>query len=686
VIELRRRRSSGRRLTVPGLLLAITALAAGGCGRLSAVDGGSHDNATAAAGGFVVWESNRSGRFRIWIRPLAGGEARRLSPDEPQRDHCCARISPDGARVAYLSVPIERRKYDPPTVPGVVHLVRLDDGVDRVVIERVRRQGGHRAIVWWSSSQLAYLDADGSTRLLDLALGSSSEVAAADGEESGWLVAPGGRWATRGEPSFSPRDPVSGRIRQATPLGGCEPTFSADGRIGLWVAGAGGPIDAIDTATRTVRPLLRKNDPRLPAGRRYLYFPALSADRTLLAWGASNGEHDHFRADYDIFVAEVDPRTIELTGRPDAVAPHPAVDRYPDVWRSPPTGELAGLPVVSDQGSAPASPLAGVPVWLWDSSTAANQRTPDSASEILNLHGEAWYDRRGRLALGGGWAAAREESAQRVAAALKRTNEVSLAILVEPASVEGAADGPLLALSRGVGDRGVVVWQRGANLELILRRGKPGAGGPAIRLATIGDAEPRYVGLTFSPGELTIYVDGERVRSEVVPGDFFFWRGFELTLGAESGSAARFRGWLSRLRVWDRAVTAGEMRRSAAEAREASRTRLQIPVRRVEARLLARSRLPTLDEISPYTQAMVVEEWELVTTLAGEPPPARFRVARWALLDSRPAVVAVTPLQSVARLRLEPFRDQPQLESVVVSDTLDRPALPLFCDVGTAGR
>ena len=119
-------------------------------------------------------------------------------------------------------------------------------------------------------------------------------------------------------------------------LGGCEPYFSHDGRWGYWMPGAGGPIDRIDLATGEVSTLVHKNDPRL-GERGYLYFPMVSRDGRLLAFGASAGEHDHFRSDYDIFVFPTDPETLEIVGPPIRLTDDPATDRYPDVFLDRPS-------------------------------------------------------------------------------------------------------------------------------------------------------------------------------------------------------------------------------------------------------------------------------------------------------------------------------------------------------------
>jgi hypothetical protein len=632
-------------------------------------------SAAAAERGLVVWESNRGGAYRIWASDLDGSGLRQLTPDEPGRDHCCARISPDGERFVYLSMPAESRRYLPPTATGELRLRRIDAaGRGRVLSPTARHLGSHRAAVWWSETALAYLEKDGTSRLIDLALGSSEVLVRSAPGEPGWLVAPGGLHATTDEVTFAERDATTGRVRLTTPLGGCEPAFSADGELGLWVAGAGGPIDVIDLATRASRTVVRKGDPRLPEGWRYLYFPALSPDRTRLAWAASNGDHDHFRADYDVFVAAVDPETLELAGAPRHLAPHPAVDRFPDVWR------LAAPRVPRERRAAmaepPAAPAQPPPVLLWDNAIAANRRAPDADSELLAPRGTVWTDRAGRYALAGGFVEAPAASVERVTAALAATNSFSLALLVEPASLDEATSGPLVALTRSPAQRGFVLRQRGDRLELALRTGRSGGGEPAQPLVGLAARDAVHLTVSYSPGRLALYRDGELVERRVVGGDFFHWRIGALQLGAEAGGGERFRGYLSHLRIWDREIGADESRAAAAEARAALPGPAAVAVR---ARLAARSRPPTLDEISPYRQALLVEEYEL---LRGEGVPPRFRVARWALLDGRPTAPLTTAVGATVDLRLEPFAEQPQLEGVVLADTLPPADLPLYFSAG----
>ncbi len=202
------------------------------------------------------------------------------------------------------------------------------------------------------------------------------------------------------------------------------------------------------------------------------------------------------------------------------------------------------------------------------------------------------------------------------------------------------------------------------------------------------DGAAHHVAFSFSPGRLAAYLDGRRVGSAVVPGDFFHWRSGRLELGSEPGSDARFRGALSHLALHARELAADEVAADARQVLAAAAAAPAVPFAEVEARLLARSRPPTLEEISPYRQALVVEEWEVVRALAGVPVAGRIRVARWSLLDGAPTREVAEAPGTLRRLRLEPHSAQRQLESVVLSDTLPaRPpgGPPLGFDVGWSG-
>ena len=287
---------------------------------------------TPAARGVLVWESNRGGNWRIWTRRLESPAARMLSPQEDDRQHCCAHLSPDGSRLVYLSRAVPNDQYPELEVAGELRLVNLKTGKTRTLVNDARPYGwGNRAAVWRSGSEVIYIDGKGRTQILDV---DSSSTSTLSGEPQGtlaWLFDATLRSAVRGSPGFSPYDAASGRIDERPKLRGCEPYFSHDGRFGFWVEGAGGPIRSIDLSSGALSTVLEHKDPRIPGSQRYAYFPMVSRDGRMFAFGASNGDHDHFKSNYDIFVAPIDPRSLHLIGGPMRMTSHPASDRYPDV-------------------------------------------------------------------------------------------------------------------------------------------------------------------------------------------------------------------------------------------------------------------------------------------------------------------------------------------------------------------
>jgi len=681
-----------------GLYLLGAVAACGGSPDAARPGAATTPGAPASAGSLgnavVVWESNAAGGagrpFRIYrttvaAQPERNGRPVQLSAEEPGRDHCCSAISPAGRWVVYLSLPAGRDRYSRDV--GALHLVGIDGTGDRVIAERARHYGEHRAATFWDDDRLVYLDGDNRTRLLTLSTGRSTPLTEAPGDAEGWLIAPGGRVATGNTPTFSDLR-ADGSVAARPSLGGCQPFFSVDGRFAVWSAGAGGPIDAIDLASRRSWTILDKNDARLPPDRGYSYFPALAPDNSLLVLAASDGEHDHFRANYDLFAIELDPATLLPRGRAVPLAASPGVDRFPAIWREP-----SAIPARAEPATAPSPAIPGDDhglvagdrlAFLWRRSDDLNRIDAQAASEILRPAGDAWYDRERAMALAGGSFAAAEDSARRVAERLAATHQVTLSWLVRPVSL--LQHGPLIALSDGPRGRSFVLRQEADRLELVLRTSDTPREGRAIPLGKLPEGASFWT-LTFSPGRLTVYREGVASGPPLaVPGDFFHWRPQPLTFGAETGSAERWRGSLAEVAIWFRPLAEPEI---AAEAARAARRRAATRPAdrlRIAARRIASSDLPPLERISPYREALAVDSWEVVRTLEGElPSGTRLRVARWAILDGR--AVATRPAGEPVRMTLEPFAAQPQLEPYYLADTLaEADDGPLWFDLGGAAE
>lgn len=795
--------------------------------------------------GFLVWESDRSGPWRIWTRRLDGSGLRQLSPEELGHEHCCAHVSPDGRRIAYLS--LAGRKYGADDEEGRLHLIGPDGKGDRVVAERAQTYSrGHRAAIWHGDTLLQLIDGDGNAVLVDVATGKSEKLAGPSSEGHGWLINRARTHATTGLPTFSLYDAARRAVTERTPYGGCEPYFSDDGRWGVWMAGAGGPMRAFDLATRTSKTLFEKNDPRL-GKQAYMYFPMLSNGGQLLAFGASPNEHDHEKGNYDVFVAEVDPRTMEVLGQPLRYTSAPTPDRYPDVHVEPlPLGrsfgeapfrvslkdprlgpdavwdfgdgtkpsaakgehsyERAGSFAVSAKGAPaagaggaaggtvlrgrvtvlPARPphalraelsqgrelvvtfdepvaaaaggvkarltsgrkitgqaiggdarslaltlaeelttgdhlhLEGIvdraqrpnalvpvdleippPSWpadrkslvlLWQTADQPNLvADPAQAADrtyAFTPHGRARLDHdHAMLFVGEGSFRAEEEAGKSLVELAKKSNELTLELTLTPSDAAPGTSGVILTFGRFKGSPQIQLEQQGDALAWRLLRAQSAE--PPARFGKLQAGRTVHVVVGYSPGHQVIYLDGVKVLdADAWQGDFFHWKPGALVVGAGEDGTRSWRGVVEGLALYDRLLLPDEAAENARRYAAERARRPVVPQTRVNATLQRCSRIPTLDQIAPYRQALAVCEYKVDRVISGNfggalgAAGANIRVARWVILDG---ATLEPPKGASLPLTLEPFRDNPQLESLFLSNDLGgdlgrSPSSPLLYD------
>ena len=101
------------------------------------------------------------------------------------------------------------------------------------------------------------------------------------------------------------------------------------------------------------------------------------------------------------------------------------------------------------------------------------------------------------------------------------------------------------------------------------------------------------------------------------------------------------------------------------------------------ARRRALSSAPTPEEITPYLDGLVVHEYDVLEVREGELCEEVIRVAHYAVQAGAAQDVAASQKAEVLELRVEPFEENPQVESIFLVDELDIDLeLPLFLDVG----
>jgi hypothetical protein len=780
--------------------------------------------------GMVVWESNRSGRWRIWRRGLDGSDYRQLTPEENGRDQVCPHISPDGTRLVYLSCAAGQ---DPNKGGHPLHLMLADGSGDRVLIPSARAYGGDRAVVWFDSQHFAYIDGEGYTQEFDLESGKGRRITSEAQKDNGLLLNATRTFITIGyPPTFSQFDSGNSRITPQAALGGCEPYFSHDGRWGFWMGGAGGPINRIELATRQVSPILAKDDPRMPKGRAYLYFPMVSRDGRFFTFAASPNQHDHDKSDYDVFVARLDPKSLEVLDRPVRYTFDPGTDRYPDVFVGDlELGRFAGeapfsvsFPAPKPDGEwtwdfgdgqtatgpapkhtfekageyrisarqkdrvlhaaasvAPAAPpkataatvsgpaevvvafdepiqlqnasaklesgakvaevsvakdgrrlivkladkltkpdglvLAGVadraerpnvisslrlpvnpatwPVsregllYLMQTVDAPNQIAgSDGKARSYTLHprGRARPDHSQALVLADGSYVA-EGAASDLLAALRSKNELTVEAYVRPGHFPQNGPARIVTFSSTALERNFTLGQQEDRLIFRLRTTKTNLNGvaPEVELGRLSADGPRHIVVTYRPGELLYYGDGKLLhRDQRIQGDFSNWSEQQLLFGDEFNGERKWAGTLEGVAIFNRALSPDEVRQDFERYRNVVEARPPVARIEVTAKLIAKSPVPTRDEVKPYRGALMTCKYEVLKVLSGQLPAKQVLVSHWALLDAQPqAVVALKPGAEV-KLALEPSEQNPQLQRYVCKDGFDSDdelLLPRYYDV-----
>lgn len=651
--------------------------------------------------GFVVWESNRTGRWRLWRRELDGSGLRQISPEEPGRDHFCPHLAPDGKRLVYVSYPAGTDTYQEKAPQGGVplHMMRADGTGDTQLTGSARAYSEDRAAVWLDNDNLIYIDGEGITSQLDVRNGKSSKITGKgqSGEAfgHGYLVNATRTHATTGVPTFSTFDASHSQINAQSELGGCQPYFSHDGKWGFWMGGAGGPINRIDLQSRQVSPILEIHDPRMPKDRSYLYFPMVSRDGRMFAFAASPNQHDHFTSDYDIFVAPMNPKTLEVVGEPVRYSFDKGCDRFPDVFLA--ESSLARKDEAPSTNPNPPASVAGA----WPSNPDGLVflfETADKPNSVPNADGQSGRSYptqpRGRARLnhdyamvlaGGSFQA--DEAADSLLAACRKSNQLSVEAVVLPDRLDQAGPARIITFSSSAASRDFTLGQQQDKLIFRLRTPKTGDNGynPEITLCAIQAGVPSHVVVTYRPGLLAAYVDGKEVyHGESVQGDFSNWSPHHLVLGDEFDGSRDWAGTLEGVAIYDRALDPSEVQRNAA----ASHKRLQsrAPVQQVElmAKLVAKSPAPTLKEIKPYRQALMVSKYQVTKVLHGSLADREVLVAQWAILDGQDQPVTTLNPGAELRMVLEPSEGNPQLKRFVCKDGFDGEnelLLPRYHDV-----
>jgi hypothetical protein len=267
--------------------------------------------------------------------------------------------------------------------------------------------------------------------------------------------------------------------------------------------------------------------------------------------------------------------------------------------------------------------------------------------------------------------------------AVRKSEALSVEILATPSDL--AQGGPAWILS-SFSDSGAVnlsIGQEGSEVVAVLRTSATGEQGARASLCRLDDPALFHVVMSYADGRLVCHLNGTPVAdSGDVRGDLSTWSDIPFLFGAGSRPGHDWAGTIEGVAMYSRVIEAEEAQRNCEHY--AARIAARKPVARLEiqARLLAKSAVPSSFELGPYNQALGVYEYAVEKVVAGAHDGGRIRVAHWFILDRERLPICDAPLGEARKLILEHMTDNPQLRYGYLANTLTNAReVPVYYDI-----
>lgn len=390
-------------------------------------------------------------------------------------------------------------------------------------------------------------------------------------------------------------------------------------------------------------------------------------------------------------------------------------DFFPDVWiETGPDSDIANelaarREKVLRKISATAPPAALEETWpgshedlvfVWKNEASQNEIRHAETDRIVDCRveaeGRARYGRMHEMRPAGG-SFRSPEFEKRLLDACRRSNGITVEAVLTPDSLDQGGPARIVSFSRDTQSRNFTLGQEGDLLVFRVRtpRTGPNADRPAAEFGALRPGATHHVLVSYRPGTLTCYVDGEpALLCNEIQGGFETWEEQTLIFGDEASGDRAWRGGLEGIAIFSRFIGPEQARHHydlyAADlaAREAA------PRFAVRGKLLVKSATPSPESIMPYRRALAVCTYDVVErpkamTAAAEaethshPAPKagdRVLVAHWVVLDAE-VVPFDRAIGEEYELLIEPYDDHPQLEGERLIMDTDAFDLEMFVDV-----
>jgi len=262
---------------------------------------------------------------------------------------------------------------------------------------------------------------------------------------------------------------------------------------------------------------------------------------------------------------------------------------------------------------------------------------------------------------------------------------LTLEAYLTPGQANGASLAEIISFSAKSDDANLVLGQLGNKLVMAMKGGAKPA-----ELCALTAGEPVHVIVTYAPGKLTCYKNGKLAAVvEKFRGSPANWTEQHLLFGSNWDGKRPWSGHLEGIAIYTRALGPQEAEREHAAFAKKLKGRKPVPRIEIRAKLLAKTKAPTFEDIAPYTQATAAYEYEVEKVVSGQYKEQKIRVVHHTLIDRKMLPVSQWEIGKSYTLELEPREANPQMDDGVDVPRDDLPLDPnavMYYDVGPLGK
>ena len=243
---------------------------------------------------------------------------------------------------------------------------------------------------------------------------------------------------------------------------------------------------------------------------------------------------------------------------------------------------------------------------------------------------------------------------------------------------------PVFSLENEQGNVKLALLQLRSEWSLWLAtKDNPEGTGVEQPLTPFKTGQPHHIVLSYQQGRFQLLVNGSQLWVRPQVHEALAWNPGtgRLRFGACSKISASWLGMVEQLSIHSRVLTPSEAMAHADYAAPKVEAQRAVKTRKVVARLVQTSRLPTLQEITPYREALVQQLYEVLPKDEGDneqsyPVGSKMMVTHWSLVNGESAVMPPAKVGDTYRLFVEPKDAHAELKSLV-----ERSDLPLIPEV-----